>query len=174
MTPTRPIIIAGFMGSGKTIIAESLARKLKCAFVDLDHQITLNIGRSPKEIIENDGEQSFREIETRILEEVLRNGAARVIALGGGAWPVQGNQDLISKYNGITVWLDVPFEVCWERIQTKTGERPLAADRDRAELLYAARHPHYARAELRLKLAANDSVEQIANEIAKIIPGSYE
>ena len=52
----RRIIILGFMGCGKTTVATELARQLECRFIDLDSFITDSQGRSPAEIIEQDGE----------------------------------------------------------------------------------------------------------------------
>ena len=167
MSNRRPIVITGFMGSGKTSVAEALARALNCSPVDLDQQITVSNGRSPKDIIEEDGEQMFREIETRSLQDVLQSRATRVIALGGGAWTLQRNRDLISEYSGITVWLDVPFELCWARILANKGQRPLAPDRHRAQMLYDERRPHYALAQLHVVVSPNKSIEDISAQIAE-------
>lgn len=167
MSKSRPIVIAGFMGSGKTAVAEALARRLNCSSVDLDQQITVSDGRSPKDIIVQDGEQSFREIETRRLQDVLQRNATRVIALGGGAWTLQRNRDLIAEQGGITVWLDVPFELCWERILAAGSNRPLAPDRHRAQMLYDERRPHYALAQLHVAVSPNKSIEDISAEIAE-------
>ncbi|MDQ2936122.1 MAG: shikimate kinase [Acidobacteriota bacterium] len=167
MDKLRPIIIAGFMGSGKTTVAQALARMLNRSLVDLDQEITASSGRTPGTIIEQDGEQSFREIETRILHDVLQSGAARVIALGGGAWTLQRNRDLISEYGGITIWLDVPFELCWERILASKAERPLAPDLPQTQMLYAERRPHYALAQLHVEVDMNKSTDEIVAEIVE-------
>ncbi len=167
MDRLRPIIIAGFMGSGKTTVAQALARMLNRSLVDLDQEITASSGRTPGTIIEQDGEQSFREIETRILHDVLQSGAARVIALGGGAWTLQRNRDLISEYGGITIWLDVPFELCWERILASKAERPLAPDLPQTQMLYAERRPHYALAQLHVEVDMNKSTDEIVAEIVE-------
>ena len=155
------------MGSGKTTVAEALARRLNCSSIDLDQVITASSGCTPKDIIEQDGEQSFREIETRSLQNVLQSGATRVIALGGGAWTLQRNRDLISEYGGITVWLDVPFELCWERILATGDGRPLAPDQHRAQMLYDERRPDYALAELHVVVSRNKTTEDISAEIAE-------
>lgn len=157
------------MGSGKTTVAGTLARMLNCSSVDLDQVITASSGRTPKVIIEQDGEQSFREIETRSLQDVLRSSTRLVIALGGGAWTLQRNRDLISKYGGITIWLDVPFKLCWKRILATKAERPLAPDLPQAQMLYAERRPHYALAQLHVEVATNESTDEIAAEIVEAL-----
>src|SRR5207248_9678402 len=88
----RRIVILGFMGCGKTTVARELARQLECSFVDLDSFVTQLHGRSPAEIIQQDGEDSFREIETLALRDVLQEKHARVIAVGGGTWTIPANR----------------------------------------------------------------------------------
>jgi shikimate kinase len=167
MSSRRHIIITGFMGSGKTTIARGLARILGCEMLDLDHVIAEREGRTAKEIIEQDGEESFREIETRIIREVLENSPMGVIALGGGAWTLERNRNLINKHGCVTVWLDAPFELCWERILISGSSRPLARDEDQARMLYAERRPQYALAKLHVRMIANKSTDEISAEIAE-------
>jgi shikimate kinase len=165
----QPIIITGFMGSGKTTVAQALARTLNCRAIDLDQLITERAGRTPKEIIDQDGESAFREIETRLLREVLEQDSARVIALGGGAWTLPGNRDLIAQHNGFTVWLDVPFELCWQRIADAGGYRPLARSEEKARSLYEERRPIYELAALRVTADADMSVNESAAAIAEAL-----
>ena len=170
MNNSRHIIITGFMGSGKTTIGRGLARLLGCEMLDLDHVIAEREGRTAREIIEQDGEQSFREVETRILQEVLENSPRGVIALGGGAWTLERNRILIGKHGCATVWLDAPFEICWERILLSGSSRPLARDEGQARMLYAERRPQYALAKLPIRLVANKSADEISSEIAERLP----
>src|SRR5437773_404462 len=108
---SRRIVIVGFMGCGKTTVAKTLARQMGCTMIDLDSFITEREGRSPAEIIAQDGESLFREIETRALGDALENGDSRVIALGGGAWTVEANRALIARHDCSSVWLDASFEL---------------------------------------------------------------
>src|SRR5215510_4820995 len=94
MKIARTIVITGFMGCGKSKIARALARNLDLAMVDLDESITARTGRAPAQLINEDGERAFRRIETDTLRDVLRSGAAGVIALGGGAWIEAENREL--------------------------------------------------------------------------------
>jgi shikimate kinase len=169
MNNDRHIIITGFMGSGKSTIARQLALVLDRELVDLDHTIAGQVGRTAQEIIEQDGEDSFREIETRTLRDVLAKSFPAVIALGGGAWTIERNRKLIQQHGGITVWLDASFDLCWERILRSGGGRPLARDEGAARALYAERRPLYALAQLCMEVPANKSTDNIAAEIAQAL-----
>jgi shikimate kinase len=138
------IVILGFMACGKTTVAKELARQLECNFIDLDSFITERHGRSPAEIIQRNGEEKFREIETLALRDVLQTNDARVIALGGGTWTIPANRTLIALHDCVSIWLDAPFELCWQRINASQTERPLAPDRDAALARYEGRHSDYS------------------------------
>ena len=153
------------MGCGKTTVAKALAQRLGCAMVDLDSFITDREGRSPAEIIAQDSEPSFREIETRALKVVLDENVARVIALGGGAWMVQANRALVAQHDCLSVWLDPPFELCWERIQSSEASRPLAPDRESAQALYDSRRPAYGLAQIRIDSIVGKGLDEIVIEV---------
>jgi len=172
MGSEQPIIITGFMGSGKTTVARALAKTLNLTVFDLDQIITAREGPSPKEIIERDGEAAFREIETRILREVLEDASPGIVALGGGAWTVPRNRVLIAERGGLTVWLDVPFEVCWQRILAAGNERPLAREEFQARNLYAERRTDYGFAQLHVETGENQSLDEICAEIAWAVTGA--
>jgi shikimate kinase len=161
----RRVIIVGFMGCGKTTVAAALAERLGCAMVDLDSFITDREGRSPAEIIKRDGEPAFRAIETRALKVVLEEKAARVIALGGGAWTIPANRALAEKHDCLSVWLDAPFELCWQRITSGRTTRPLAPDREGAEALYSSRRPAYGQAQIRIDSREIKGLDEIVSEV---------
>jgi shikimate kinase len=153
------------MACGKTTVGQALARKLDVTFNDLDSQVTENEGRSPAQIIEANGEAAFREIETLALRDLLQNRDAGVIALGGGTWTIPANRTLVALHDCQTVWLDVPFEVCWQRISENTAVRPLARDYQTAQSRYESRRPLYALAEQLVTVSAVDSIERIVEQI---------
>ena len=161
----RRIVIVGFMACGKTTVAQALARQLNCQFIDLDSFITARHGRSPAEIIQQDGEATFRELETLALRDVLQNRDARVIALGGGTWTIAANRELIALHECETVWLDVPFELCWSRITASESTRPLAIDYESASSRYRSRRADYELAAQTILVTDADSPETIAQQI---------
>ena len=162
----RRIVIVGFMGCGKTTVAKSLAARLECGMLDLDAIISAQQNMSIPELIRERGESAFREAETSALQVVLDRLQPRIIALGGGAWTLERNRDLISKHECITVWLDAPFELCWERIISSANKvRPLAPDRESAQNLYNSRRRSYGLTELRIEVSDSTTAEVLASEV---------
>lgn len=164
------IIIVGFMGSGKTTVARELARLLKCRAIDLDESICERERRNPGEIIEQSGEEEFRRIEAETLRHVLNeksdDSPTRILALGGGAWTIKTNRELIGRHEGIPVWLDTPFETCWRRIAVLTATRPLAPSEEKAAELYRERRSLYGLATIRLVIPETETASQTAGRIA--------
>jgi shikimate kinase len=164
----QPIIITGFMGAGKTAVAAALAERLGCRMIDLDEFVAGREGRTAQTIIDEDGEHRFREIETEALREALETDAG-VIALGGGTWTIERNRALIDRHTHHTVWLDAPFELCWQRIENEIHARPLARERAKARKLYDARRRLYRRASMRLKIDAGKSARTIVEIIVYVL-----
>ena len=158
----RRIVIVGFMGCGKTTVARALVQRLGCQMIDLDSFITERQGRSPAEIIAENGEPAFREIETHALRDALKIDDARVIALGGGAWTIEANRALVAQHDCLSVWLDAPFELCWERIVSSGDTRPLAPDRESTYRLYRSRCENYQLADARISVDQADSMGALA------------
>ncbi|MEP6741992.1 MAG: shikimate kinase [bacterium] len=163
------IAITGFMAAGKTTVGRALAARLDCEFVDLDELIAAQQGQTIKQIIEAEGEDHFRQVETKALDRVLRETDACVVALGGGTWMIGENRRLLQKEKARVVWLDAPFELCWQRIVAAAETRPLATSRDVAERLHSARRSIYELAELRLVVSENKSANECAREIASLL-----
>ena len=146
-------------------MAHHLARKLNCSAIDLDELIARRERRTPQEIIEQDGEEEFRRIETEALREVLSDASVQVIALGGGAWTVAENRKLLAQQGVLTVWLDAPFELCWKRIEAGHATRPLAPSEEAARKLYSQRRPIYESGSVRVSVSEDESAEDIAMRV---------
>ena len=165
MKPAGPIVITGFMGCGKTEAARALARRLNLTLVDLDEEIAEREGRTAAQLIDERGEPAFRAIETNTLRQLLQAGAAGVIALGGGAWITEEIRKLVSQHDGLTVWLDTPFDLCWQRIESSAEERPLGRTREQAEQLYRIRQPVYRLAQVHVEVMVQDDLESLVDRI---------
>ena len=100
---TENLILIGMPGCGKTRLGKLLAKELGRPFLDADEVLTREAGRSPAEIIRQDGEAAFRDLETGVLAE-LGKGSGAVIATGGGCVVRPENRNLL-RQNGRVFWL---------------------------------------------------------------------
>jgi shikimate kinase len=145
----KPIVLIGFMGSGKSTVGRLLAAKLQREFVDLDELLEQEQHATVTEIFVSNGEDGFRQKEAELLGRALAGGP-RVLAAGGGAPCFFDNMDRMLA-NGTVVLLHTEIDQLLERIGSGAG-RPLlarAADkRSEIERLLALRAPYYARAQL--------------------------
>jgi shikimate kinase len=144
----RNIILVGFMGTGKTVVGEALARRLGWRFVDMDEEIIRETGLTIPKIFDNRGEPFFRSLEKKALRDYCR-GREQVIAAGGGAICDPDNLAMMREAADV-VCLTAPEAVLAERLQGDRS-RPLLSGPDRekaiAELL-EARAVHYRKADL--------------------------
>ena len=166
---TPGIYLVGFMGSGKSTIGLLLADRIGWHFVDLDAEIEATEQMSILEIFETRGEAEFRRIERekmRALVRAIESGRPTVLALGGGAIVQPENYALVEN-NGITIWLDCPFETVRRRVEP-ASDRPLARDPASFAQLYETRRESYARADYRVPIESDDPA--VAVEAALRLP----
>ena len=166
------VFLVGFMGAGKSSVGRALGQRLNWIFEDLDDRIAVREGRTVPEIFRDSGESTFRRAEHAALQHVLkelRGGAARIVALGGGAFVQKENAALLQSSGVPTVFLDAPVEELWQRCCTQAeeagAERPLLQTMDQFRKLYGARRQSYSKASLKIQ-TGNRPVEAIAAEIA--------
>ncbi|HEY4744118.1 MAG TPA: shikimate kinase [Desulfuromonadaceae bacterium] len=166
----RPVILTGFMGSGKSSVGKRLAKRLGCPFVDLDAVIVAEAGKSINAIFAEAGEPAFRALETACLERVLRQGRG-VVATGGGVVVAEANRELMA-HHGIVVNLKASLSHVLERLGDAT-DRPLYGGQDAAErvgALMAEREQFYGVADIRID-TDDKSVEDVAAEILRFLKG---
>ena len=117
------IALIGFMGAGKTTIAELLAEKLNKKAMELDSLIEQRAGKSIPDIFREDGETAFRELEIEAAREVAASNN-QVIACGGGIVLNKINIDRL-KEGAVVVYLTASPQVIEERVSTNDIVRPL-------------------------------------------------
>jgi len=110
---SKPIVMVGLMGAGKSRIGRDLAVKLGLPFVDSDDEIVKAAGCSISDIFELYGESAFRDVEERVILRLL-NSEVQIIATGGGAFMSANIRKAISKY-GVSIWLKAELDVLVER-----------------------------------------------------------
>ena len=153
------------MACGKTAVGRRLAQNLLRHLVDLDNKIERRAGKRIHEIIRIEGEEAFRIMES----SELRAAAVRantVIATGGGIVMREENRKLMAG-SGDTIWLDLPFDECWKRIERDKVVRPLAPHRDAAIMRWNERRDLYTQCSLRIELDGTESADSIATRIVE-------
>ncbi len=127
----KNLILVGFMGCGKSTIGRQLSKALGYPLIDTDARIVAQQKRSIADIFEQEGEESFRDLETQTLQD-LRDDRChkRIIATGGGTVLRKENQDLLREL-GFVVWLVAQPETILERT-SRNKERPLLQTEDPA------------------------------------------
>jgi shikimate kinase/3-dehydroquinate synthase len=165
--------IAGFSGTGKSLVAKEVARRLNWDFLDTDDEIVKQTGKPIAEIFNQNGEGGFRKLE----REVIRQACQRkhnVIAIGGGAIVDQQNYELLAE-TGLIVCLEAKPETIYERLfreavrSPETEVRPLLANDnplERIRQLKASRQPHYANVDWTVH-TDNLNISQVAEEVIK-------
>lgn len=117
------IYLIGMPGSGKTTLGKQVAAELNLPFVDLDHEIEAQAGKAISQIFADDGETSFRLLESQLLKEWATKADDFVMATGGGA-PCFHEGIKIINDSGFSIFLDVPLEQLVKRVEKK-NHRPL-------------------------------------------------
>ena len=124
------VVLIGMPGAGKTSCGKRLARMLGRPFVDIDEAILADTGRSAAQIIQEDGEEDFRRVETEVTASYCKR-SGMVIACGGGVVTRPQNRDLL-RQNGRVVLVDRPLDELSDKgrpVSQAKGVERLAAER---------------------------------------------
>lgn len=151
------IVLVGMPGSGKTRIARSLAQNLGWPMLDTDEMIIQRTGRSPSDIIINDGEPAFRDIEMEIIEDTALT-ANCIISTGGGCVTRSENYYPLHR-NSLVVWIRRDLALL------STEDRPLSQTAD-ISFMYQKRYPMYEYFSDMI-VENNGSIEDAVNEIVR-------
>lgn len=137
------IILIGFMGAGKTTVGRLLAQKLNTQQHDFDEILVRQIGMSIADYFDVYGSESFRKIETRVLQQSLQ--LTGIISTGGGIVLKKENRlHLQNRSNVVYLKADLD-ELVHRVVLDKRNVRPLAASKSPDEIreVYLPRLPLY-------------------------------
>jgi shikimate kinase len=157
------------MGSGKSTIGRQLAKKLGKTFFDSDKEIETRTGVSISWIFEMEGEDGFRERESKIIDELTEQENV-VLATGGGAILSEENRQHLHE-RGMVIYLSATAEQLYRRT-AKDKKRPLLQTGDRRkkiEALLAERMPLYQKVAHITLRTSNKSIQHTVNELIKRI-----
>ncbi len=164
------IFLYGPPGTGKSTIGKIIARNLKLPFIDLDRVIETNAGMSIPQIMDQQGESAFRDLETTALKNISNEES--VIALGGGALLRDENRQL-AENNGKVLLLIAELDTLLERLNEDSNKRPLLAGDLKSKLakLLESRREHYS--SFALQLAVDGQTANQNARLAQIVLGRH-
>lgn len=165
---TRPLVLVGLMGAGKTTTGRRLAKKLGVPFADADDEIEDAAGMRIADIFEIYGETEFREGERKVMQRLL-DDPPHILATGGGAFMNDETRALV-KEKGTSLWLKADLATHVRRTALR-NTRPILRRGDPEKILaklIEERSPVYAQADVTVETddhAHSDTVERILSAL---------
>lgn len=163
------IFLIGFMGSGKTHWGRLLSQKLGIPFFDMDEQVAVHAGKPIPEIFAREGEEHFRLLEKEVLYMITESHDSFVMACGGGL-PCFFNNIEYMNQSGITVWINAPKDILFDRLVKEKTNRPLIKDLSDDQLRnfinrkFSDRRIYYEQADIKVEeepVRLDDLIEKI-------------
>ena len=156
------MILIGFMGSGKTTVGIELAKILDKPFIDLDQKIVLENNMTIPDIFNKFGEAGFRQREYESLKNVIEKDA--IIATGGGIITYPDSFDLLEKISKDIFYLEIPFEISFNRIKNDENRPLTKSKRSDLEKIFECRIPLYKKLS-DYSINGSESINEIIHNI---------
>lgn len=168
------ISLIGYMGSGKSHVAKTLAKKNGKKIIDLDDEISFRLKQSIPEIFSHKGEIYFRKQERLVLHDLLNTETDAIISLGGGTPCYYDNIELINQHSE-SVFLRTSVPMLAQRILNERETRPLLSRITEEELPeFIAKHlfernSFYSQAKYTVS-TDHRTTDEVAEEINRLLP----
>lgn len=170
ITLTKPIVMVGLMGAGKTSIGRALARNLGIPFVDSDKEIEKAAGCSVVDIFAMYGEQEFRRVEEKIIERLIDTPPLiKVISTGEGAFITPAVRKIVMD-KALSVWLKADLELLVKRTNFR-HTRPQLLNTDSRKILAQLineRYDTYALANVMVE-TRDENIHKTLNKVLSAI-----
>ena len=161
----KNIVLIGMPACGKSTIGYWLSKKIGYPLLDTDKYLEEKENRIISDIFSNEGEEYFRNLETKYLKE-LSEKEGIIISTGGGAVKKKENIDIL-KENGIVVFLNRTID---DISRENHRNRPLLQNPDNLQKLYDERIKLYRRyADIIIK--NDDNIDVIVDRIITVLKG---
>ena len=165
------IALIGLRGAGKSSLGRLLAAARGVRFFELDREIEQRAGTDLREIFERHGQSGFRRLEREVLERLLAETAAAVIAAGGGIVATPATYHMLTRACRI-VWVRASPEEHMARVLDQGDNRPMQDNRkamDDLRAILASRDSLYARADLTLDTSGETLAESFVRLTAMLV-----
>ncbi len=160
------IILIGFMGSGKTSVGKSLAERMSYQFHDMDQQLESRAGDTINQIFAVHGEEYFRNMETKLLQEMSTCTLHTVVSTGGGLPLREQNRKLI-KEMGYVIYLKASVKTTVERLKGDST-RPLLRGEEleqKVKRMLELRDPIYENTAHKIIVTDDKQIDTIVHQI---------
>lgn len=170
----KKIVLLGYMGCGKSTIAQKLSGIIKTPYIDLDEFIEKNEKKTIKQIFEDHGEIYFRKLERIYFLELLNSSQESIIGLGGGTPCYANNHELLNNDNIVSIYLKASVETLFDRLVANKSKRPLIANMNEEEMKeFIAKHLfdrsfYYNHAQYKVSVDGK-SVDETVSDIMNIL-----
>ncbi|HTF95911.1 MAG TPA: shikimate kinase AroK [Cellvibrio sp.] len=163
------VFLVGPMGAGKSTIGRLLSSELAFNFRDSDRVIEERTGADIPWIFDMEGEEGFRERETAVLQELVKE-ANTVVATGGGIVLREQNRQLM-KAAGFVCYLTASIDQLVERTARDKKRPLLQVENPRQKIidLLTLRDPLYQVAADFVVNTDRRSPKSVAQEIASLV-----
>lgn len=166
----KKVVLIGYMGSGKSIIAKKLSDKIGLACFELDDLIEEKSKMTIEKIFTSRGELYFRKLERQFFLELLSDENSSIISTGGGTPCYFNNDELMKTENVVSFYLKASIATLYNRLVKEKVRRPLIAHLDNNEIQeFIAKHLfersyYYNQAQYKISVDEK-TIEEIVEEI---------
>jgi|SRR5690625_1770124 len=169
----KSLVFIGFMGVGKTTVAQIVAKKLYRDFIDIDIEIEKEFQMPTTEIFKLLGEQKFREKEKEYVTYYCKQ-PLKIISLGGGAFMQEEIREACLKHS-IVFYLDISWDSWKERLHMLVDNRPVLQNKsiEDIEALFHKRKKTYEEHNSTF-MTDNIEAEEVADYIIDSIKLAWE
>jgi shikimate kinase len=170
----KKVVLIGYMGSGKSVVAKKLANQIGISAVELDEMIEKKCEMSIQELFSSKGELFFRKEEHQLFLNLLNDKNDMVISTGGGTPCYFNNHELLNRENVISIYLKASIDTLYSRLLKGKQKRPLIANLNDDEIKeFIAKHLfdrsfYYNQATYKVNVDAKN-IDEIVAEIAKLL-----
>ncbi len=166
------IFLLGFMGSGKTTMGAWLAAHYRSKLIDTDWMVEGKHHKSVAKMFEQDGEEVFRKAEHTVLQNILEQEKACVVACGGGM-PCFFDAMAAMNAAGATVYLKLSADLLFSRLRKEINQRPLLAQQEDLQGYITdtlkQREPYYSQAKHTVIVQDGDTIAEVKRRIVAAV-----
>ena len=170
----KKVVLIGYMGSGKSVVAKNLANQIGISAVELDEMIEKKCEMSIQELFSSKGELFFRKEEHQLFLNLLNDENNMVISTGGGTPCYFNNHELLKGENVVSIYLKASIDTLYNRLLKGKQKRPLIANLNDDEIKeFIAKHLfdrsfYYNQATYKVNVDAK-TIDEIVDEIEKLL-----